>query len=64
VADDGPGIPDGKKEEVLMPTESGDGGLGLYLTRTVVEGYGGSVDIEDNEPRGAVVMLHLPRAEA
>jgi signal transduction histidine kinase len=64
VADDGPGIPDARKEEVLLPTESGDGGLGLYLTRTVVEGYGGSVDIEDNEPRGAVVVLHLPLAEA
>jgi two-component system OmpR family sensor kinase len=63
VADDGPGIPNGQKDDVLTPGEHGDSGLGLHLVRTVVEGYGGSVAIRDNEPRGTVVELTLPRAD-
>ncbi|PSP96677.1 hypothetical protein BRC89_13565 [Halobacteriales archaeon QS_4_70_19] len=62
VADDGPGIPDERKEEVLRPGERGDSGLGLHLVSTVVKGYGGSVDIRDNDPQGTVVALTLPRA--
>jgi two-component system OmpR family sensor kinase len=62
ISDDGPGIPNGLKEEVLTPGEHGDSGLGLYLARTVIEGYGGSVGIRDNEPRGTVVELTLKRA--
>jgi two-component system OmpR family sensor kinase len=64
ISDDGPGIPNGLKDEVLTPGEHGDSGLGLYLARTVIEGYGGSVGIRDNEPRGTVVELTLTRAEA
>ncbi|WP_276258317.1 sensor histidine kinase [Haloglomus litoreum] len=63
VTDDGPGIPNGRKEDVLTPGEHGDSGLGLHLVRTVVEGYGGGVAIRDNEPRGTVVELTLPRTE-
>jgi two-component system OmpR family sensor kinase len=63
VSDDGPGIPNGLKDEVLTAGEHGDSGLGLYLARTVIEGYGGSMGIRDNEPRGTVVELTLERAE-
>lgn len=63
VADDGPGIPDPRKGAVLEPGERGDSGLGLYLVQTVVEGYGGSVAIQDNDPRGTVVELTLPQAQ-
>jgi phosphoglycerate-specific signal transduction histidine kinase len=35
------------------------GGVGLYLVRTLVERYGGRVRIEDNEPRGSVVILEF-----
>jgi two-component system OmpR family sensor kinase len=63
VIDDGPGIPPERHEEVLAAGQEGDGGLGLHLTRTVVEGYGGSVRIRDNEPRGTIVELRLPRAD-
>lgn len=62
VADDGPGIPPARRTEVFEPGEGDGTGMGLYLVRTVVEGYGGSVDIDDNEPRGTVVTLTLPRA--
>lgn len=63
IADDGPGIPDRLGDAVLEP-EVGDGsGMGLYLVDTLVSGYGGSVRLSDNEPRGTVVELTLPRAE-
>jgi PAS domain S-box-containing protein len=67
VADDGPGIPAelegdvfGKGEKGL---ESAGTGLGLYLVDSLVDHYGGEVWIEENEPRGIVVVVELPLAE-
>jgi PAS domain S-box-containing protein len=64
VADDGPGIPDGRKERVFGSGEAGlesDGtGIGLYLVDTLVERYGGEVRVSDNEPRGASFAVWLP----
>lgn len=64
VADDGPGVADDRKESVFEPSEYGDHQFGLYLSRTVVEGYDGDLWVEDNEPRGAVFTLALPLATA
>jgi signal transduction histidine kinase len=62
VADDGPGIPDRRKKQVFEP-EVGEGtGMGLYLVETLVDQYGGDVRLADNDPRGTVVELTLPRA--
>jgi PAS domain S-box-containing protein len=67
IADDGPGIAPERREAVFGKEEKGlesEGtGLGLYLVRSLVEQYGGSVRIEDNEPRGIVVVVELPIAE-
>ena len=60
VSDNGPGIPDGRKASLL--DASGSGGGGLVLVRTLIEGYGGTIRIEDNEPRGSVFVVALPRA--
>jgi signal transduction histidine kinase len=65
VADDGPGVPDERREAVFEPDESTADvgrGLGLYLVRTLVDRYGGSVHVTDNEPRGAVFTVELPLA--
>jgi len=66
VADDGPGVPERIQDsfaetEDASTTIAGDG-LGLYLVHTVVTNYGGSVEVDDNEPRGAVVTVELPQA--
>jgi signal transduction histidine kinase len=62
VTDNGPGIPDERKETVFEPGEGGSGG-GLSLVYTLVTGYGGDVWIEDAEPRGTRFVVELPRAD-
>jgi PAS domain S-box-containing protein len=66
VADDGPGIPDAQKEVVYERGEKGPdspgSGLGLYLVQSLVDAYGGTVTIADNDPRGTVVSVELRRA--
>ena len=60
VADNGPGIKD--KEEVFKEGFGKHTGLGLYLVKTIVEGYGGKVWIEDNKPKGSVFVIRLKAA--
>jgi PAS domain S-box-containing protein len=66
VADNGPGIDDDRKDAVFGKGEkrldSPGTGIGLYLVESLVSGYGGAVRIEDNDPRGAVFAVELPRA--
>lgn len=67
VADDGPGVPESLKSVYLRqgeqgPTSTGDG-LGLYLASTLVEAYGGTFTIGENEPRGASFELRLRTAD-
>ncbi|UWG46805.1 Signal transduction histidine kinase, contains PAS domain [Halanaeroarchaeum sp. HSR-CO] len=68
IADDGPGIPDTLKEQMFSKGETGldsnGTGIGLYLVETLVENYGGSVVVEDNEPRGSIFTVSLPRADS
>ncbi len=63
VADDGPGIP-ADLDDVFGKGRKGIGstgtGLGLYLVRSLVDHYGGEVWVEENEPRGTVVVVELP----
>jgi signal transduction histidine kinase len=72
VADHGPGIDDAVKESVFnrftesaLSTKSGSG-LGLYITRTLVESYKGKVWVEDrikgDRSKGSVFKVRLPKA--
>ena len=70
IADDGPGIPLDLRETVFEPffkadsarsqREGGGFGLGLSITRDIVERQGGQVVLESNLPRGLVVHIDLP----
>ena len=64
VADDGPGIDDDRKEAVFRRGDHGNTGLGLFLVRTLITRFGGEVYIEDNQPRGTIVVIELLRAPA
>jgi PAS domain S-box-containing protein len=68
VADNGPGVPEDKRDEIFGRGEKGldspGSGIGLYLVDTLVEEFGGSVHVEGNEPRGAVFVIELQRVTA
>lgn len=65
VVDDGPGMPPEVAARACEPffTTKGPGagmGLGLFLTRAVVERLGGTVEIESTPSAGSRVTLRLP----
>jgi signal transduction histidine kinase len=65
VADSGPGIPAELRARVFEPffTTKPDGegtGLGLALARGMVEGHGGSIEIESAPGEGARFIISLP----
>ncbi|WP_396611733.1 PAS domain S-box protein [Haloferax sp. S1W] len=68
VADNGPGIADEYKETIFGKGEKGlespGTGMGLYLVSTLVDQYGGSVWVEDNDPEGAVFNVELEKVTA
>jgi len=68
VADNGPGIPDDRKETVFDPDFTSDAsdtyGYGLYFVRTMVEVWGGSVHFVDSEEGGAEAVFEFRRADA
>lgn len=65
VADNGPGVPDTQKDDIFGKGEKGlesEGtGVGLYLVQTLVDDYGGSVWVDDNEPTGAIFVVTLQK---
>ena len=65
VLDDGPGVPDEIKSKLFTKgTSTTGGGYGLYLTRKVIEGYGGSIELVDKPgERGAAFLIELPAKE-
>ncbi len=64
IADDGPGIPDNKKEQVFnafrVLSVRGGSGLGLSIVKKVLELHNGDIWIENNIPRGSVFVIKLP----
>jgi len=64
VGDDGPGIPEEERERIfdaLYTTKGSKGtGLGLAVTRKIVEDHGGSLALESEPGRGARFIIRLP----
>jgi len=66
VADEGPGFPAEERERVFQPfftTKPRGFGLGLCQVAAAADRAGGSVEIHDNIPRGARMVLRLPIRE-
>jgi signal transduction histidine kinase len=68
VEDDGMGIPEADRDRIFdrgtrLDTGKPGTGLGLAIVRDVVEIYGGSVELDESEDLGGLlVRLRLPRA--
>lgn len=69
VTDKGPGIPDAEKMMIFRKfyrvgneqTRKTKGtGLGLYLTRKILDQHRGSITVRDNQPTGTVFELAIP----
>ncbi len=64
IRDYGIGISEQKRKDILenLETLSKRTGMGLYLTKRIIESYGGSLDIEKKET-GTEVVLSIPEAD-
>lgn len=70
VEDDGPGISDARKQEMLEPFVRGDDartmdestgfGLGLSIARAIALAHGGELSLHDRKPHGLIVRMQLP----
>jgi signal transduction histidine kinase len=70
VDDEGPGIPDDRKDAMLQPFVRGeparhmDGntgfGLGLSIASAIIAAHGGSLTLHDRQPCGLAVRVRLP----
>jgi two-component system, OmpR family, sensor histidine kinase KdpD len=67
VEDDGPGLPKGREEEVFESFARGEkqatrrgAGLGLAISRAIVEAHGGTIVAESGRKKGARFVLTIP----
>jgi len=63
VSDTGPGIPLEDRDKLFLPhfsTKVTGMGLGLPIVSEIVGEHGGTVSVEDNEPRGSRFTIELP----
>jgi signal transduction histidine kinase len=71
VTDDGPGVPDTDVANVFDPffrvdrsrsKRTGGFGLGLSISKRIVEAHGGTIAAENNATRGASFTVRLPKS--
>lgn len=65
VQDTGPGLRDGTQDLVFKPfytTKPAGIGMGLSITRSIIEAHGGVIWAANNPPRGVAFHFTLPRA--
>ena len=69
IADDGPGIPEDKLDQVFEPfarldesrsSETGGTGLGLAIARTIVNNHGGRIELTNLNGGGLQAKISLP----
>ncbi len=63
IDDNGPGIPEQKRETLLKPFESdhpGGTGLGLSIARDIIVAHGGGISLLDRPGGGLRVVVELP----
>ena len=67
VRDTGAGLPEGIRRTLFTPfvtTKAHGLGIGLVITRTIVDAHGGSIDAHDNPEGGTTFIVSLRRNTA
>jgi PAS domain S-box-containing protein len=67
VSDTGPGLPNGNVEQIFsafFTTKPQGSGMGLAISRSIVESHGGRLWAADNDPHGATFYFTLPAQAA
>ena len=70
VSDEGPGISPSLQRQIFRPFSRGPSeheevegiGLGLYVSKRILEAHGGSIEVSSVGGRGATFLMALPRA--
>lgn len=65
ISDTGVGIPDEIKDRIFNPffTTKGEDkgtGLGLFTVQNIIRGYGGTINVNKNTPKGTTFIIRLP----
>lgn len=63
VTDSGPGVPDDQAFRIFLPfvSTTGGTGMGLYLTRQILQEQGGGIRVKSNDAPGATFTLNLEK---
>ncbi|CCD86910.1 putative two component sensor histidine kinase; osmolarity sensor [Bradyrhizobium sp. ORS 285] len=74
VEDNGPGISDARKPDMLEPFVRGDDarnmdeatgfGLGLSIAKAIVQAHGGELSLHDRKPNGLIARIELPLSKS
>ncbi|MBK5071502.1 sensor histidine kinase DpiB [Budviciaceae bacterium CWB-B4] len=67
VSDNGCGIEPDIRDTIftrgVTSKNSGDHGIGLYLVKTYIDQYNGTITLDDNEPCGTVFSIFIPKGK-
>jgi signal transduction histidine kinase len=64
IKDNGIGIPEDKKENIFRPnftTKTGGTGLGLAMSKNIIESSGGKIWFETEVDQGTTFFIELPK---
>ncbi len=67
VSDTGKGIPKDRLQAIFRPfftTRHSGSGLGLSISRDIIERHGGTIDVESEPGSGTTFTIRIPRADA